>query len=97
MTPLVRNLSLLFTLPGSVALIGGALYSRYRTRWSHNLLIAAGAGLMATGGSLARFVGRAELLYIFLLIGIAIMFVGFLRSLMVARAPKPAVAPTVAQ
>ena len=84
----VRNLSLLFTLPGAVALIVGALYSWYRTRWSYNLLIAAGAGLMSLGGTLTRL-GQAELLYIFLLVGIAIMFVGFLRSLEVSRAPRP--------
>ncbi len=92
----VRNLSLLFTIPGSAALIGGALYSWYRTRWSYNLLIAAGAGLMATGGTLTRF-GQAELLYIFLLVGIAIMFVGFLRSLEVSHAPEPATVPSPAQ
>jgi hypothetical protein len=92
----VRNLSLLFTIPGSAALIGGALYSWYRTRGSYNLLIAAGAGLMATGGTLTRF-GQAELLYIFLLAGIAILFVGFLRSLEVARAPKSQAAPASAQ
>ncbi len=89
----VRNLSLLFTLPGAVALIVGALYSWYRTRWSYNLLIAAGAGLMSLGGTLTRL-GQAELLYIFLLVGIAIMFVGFLRSLEVSRAPRPEPAAT---
>ena len=89
----VRNLSLLFTLPGAVALILGALYSWYRTRWSYNLLIAAGAGLMSLGGTLTRL-GQAELLYIFLLVGIAIMFVGFLRSLEVSRAPRPEPAAT---
>ncbi|MFQ5908185.1 MAG: hypothetical protein ACE5JE_05085 [Thermoplasmata archaeon] len=92
----VRNLSLLFTIPGSAALIGGALYSWYRTRGSYNLLIAAGAGLMATGGTLTRL-GQAELLYIFLLGGIAILFVGFLRSLEVSRAPTQQATPASAQ
>ena len=89
----VRNLSLLFTLPGAAALIVGALYSWYRTRWAYNLLIAAGAGLMSLGGTLTRL-GQAELLYIFLLVGIAIMFVGFLRSLEVSRATRPEAVPT---
>ena len=88
----VRNLSLLFTLPGAAALIVGALYSWYRTRWAYNLLIAAGAGLMSLGGTLTRL-GQAELLYIFLLVGISIMFVGFLRSLEVSRAPRPEAVP----
>ncbi len=88
----VRNLSLLFTLPGAAALILGALVSWYRTRWSYNLLIAAGAGLMSLGGTLTRL-GQAELLYIFLVVGIAIMFVGFLRSLEVSRAPRPEAVP----
>lgn len=92
----VRNLSLLFTIPGSAALIGGALYSWYRTRGGYNLLIAAGAALMALGGTLTRF-GQAELLYIFLLAGIAIMFLGFLRSLEVTPAVKPQATPASAQ
>ncbi|MFQ5553537.1 MAG: hypothetical protein ACE5I4_09485 [Thermoplasmata archaeon] len=92
---LVRNLSPLFTIPGAAALIGGALYSWYRTRWSYNLLIAAGAAIMTAGGTLAAL-RTAEFLYVFLLVGISIMFVGFLRSLEVARAPRPEPAPTTA-
>ncbi|MDX1534956.1 MAG: hypothetical protein R3291_04995 [Thermoplasmata archaeon] len=92
----VRNLSLLFTIPGAAALIGGALYSWYRTRWSYNLLIAGGAAIMSLGGTLTRL-GQAELLYIFLLVGIALMFVGFLRSLEVSRAPTPEPAPSSAE
>ncbi|MEE9267778.1 MAG: hypothetical protein V3U70_00020 [Thermoplasmata archaeon] len=92
----VRNLSLLFTIPGAAALIVGALYSWYRTRWSYNLFIAGGAAIMSLGGTLTRL-GQAELLYIFLLVGIAIMFVGFLRSLEVSRAPEPAAVPSPAQ
>ncbi|MFQ5919423.1 MAG: hypothetical protein ACE5I4_05185 [Thermoplasmata archaeon] len=96
LTGIARRLSFFFNIPGAAALIGGAVYSWYRTRWSYNLLIAAGAGLMATGGTLTTL-GQAELLYIFLLIGIAIMFVGFLRSLEVSRAPRPEPVPSSAQ
>jgi hypothetical protein len=88
----VRALSFLFTIPGAAALIGGAAYSWYKTRSSYNLLIAAGAIILSTGGALAR-IGRADLLYIFLLVGIAVMFVGFLRSLEVSRAPAPEAKP----
>lgn len=76
----VRSLSQLFTYPGSIALIGGALYSWRKTRWSYNLLIGVGAVLMAMGGVLTRYFSP-EFLYIFLLVGIAVMFGGFLRSL----------------
>lgn len=92
----VRNLSLLFTIPGSVALIGGALYSWWRTRGGYNLLIAGGAALMASGGTLTRQ-GLSELLYIFLLLGIAILFVGFLRSLEVSTATRAVAVPSGAE
>jgi hypothetical protein len=92
----VRNVSLLFTIPGAAALIVGALYSWYRTRWAYNLLIAAGAGIMSLGGTLTRL-GQAELLYIFLLVGITIMFVGFLRSLEVSRDARAEPTPSSAQ
>lgn len=88
----VRGLSFLFTIPGAAALIGGALWSWHKTRWSYNLLIAVGAILLSTGGSLAR-AGRADLLYIFLLVGIAVMFVGFLRSLEVGAESRQEAAP----
>lgn len=75
----VRIFSPLLTIPGSIALIGGALYSWYVTKESFNLLIALGAIVIAGGGSLARF-EISELLYITALIGICIMFVGFIKS-----------------
>ncbi|MFQ5837744.1 MAG: hypothetical protein ACE5HJ_03070 [Thermoplasmata archaeon] len=92
----VRGLSFLFTIPGAAALIGGAGYSWYKTRWSYNLLIAAGTILLSLGGTLTRL-GRADLLYIFLLVGIAVMFVGFLRSLEVSRVPEPEAVPSAAE
>ncbi len=91
----VRALSQLLTYPGAVALIGGAVYSWRKTRGSYNLLIAVGATLMTIGGILTRYV-TPEFLYIFLLAGIAVMFVGFLRSLEVAPASKPEAAPSPA-
>ena len=75
----VRLWSPVFTIPGSIALIGVALYSYYRTRLVFNLWIAAGAVVAAAGGSLERF-GVAWALYAGELLGIALLFWGFLRS-----------------
>ncbi len=93
MPTFIRNLSFLFTIPGAAALIGGAAYSWYKTRWSYNLLIAAGAVLMSLGGSLARL-ERPDPLFILLLAGIAVMFGGFLRSLEVSGVPSTRAVPT---
>jgi len=85
----VRIWSPLFTIPGSLALIGIALLSYWRTRLSFNLPIAAGAIVAAGSGSLATF-GITWLLYLGELVGIALMFWGFLASREPARAPGPA-------
>jgi hypothetical protein len=84
----VRLFSPLHTIPGTLALVGGALYSAYRFwgrrerlgyRVSASLLIAAGALVIAAAGSLARF-GLTILLYPAEMVGIAVMFVGFLQA-----------------
>lgn len=75
----VRIISPFLTIPGSIALIGGALYSWYITRRSYNLLIAIGALLVAGGGGLSRF-GIEWALYILELLGIAVMYIGFIKS-----------------
>jgi hypothetical protein len=84
----VRLWSLLFTIPGSAALIGIALYSYYRTRLSFNLWIGAGFIVAASGGSLERF-NVTWALYLGQLFGIALLFWGFLKSQELSRAPKP--------
>jgi len=89
----VRTFSYLFTIPGSVALIGVAAYSYWRSRLVFNLWIGIGALITAVGGSLARY-NIPWALYIGVLVGIAVMFEGFLRSQDVARAPRPAPAQT---
>ena len=76
------------SVPGSLALIGIALYSFWRTRLVFNLWIAAGAIAAAASGSLATL-GVTWALYLGELIGIALMFWGFLSS----REPAPARAP----
>nr|AKQ03118.1 hypothetical protein [uncultured euryarchaeote Rifle_16ft_4_minimus_37884] len=84
----VRIWSPLFTVPGSVALIGIAAYSYWRTRLAFNAWIAAGALIVAVGGTLARF-DVGWFLYAAELIGIAVMFRGFLVSQDLAKSSHP--------
>lgn len=84
----VRIFSPLFTVPGSLALIGIAAYSFWRTRLVFNLWIGIGAAIVAAGGSLARF-DLPWALYIGELAGIAVMFWGFLASRDLAKAKAP--------
>lgn len=85
----VRVWSPLFTVPGSLALIGIALYSFWRTRLTFNLWIAAGAIVAAGSGSLATF-GVTWALYLGEFAGIALMFWGFLASREPAGSRQPA-------
>ncbi len=89
----VRIFSPLFTIPGSIALIGVAAYSYWRSRLSFNLWIGIGALIVAAGGSLARF-NVSWALYIGELVGIAVMFEGFLRSQDLAKVVRPVPAQT---
>ncbi|CAG0971892.1 MAG: hypothetical protein OIN86_08930 [Candidatus Methanoperedens sp.] len=75
----VRIISPFLTIPGSIALIGGALYSWYMTRRDYNLFIAIGALLVASGGGLSRF-GMEWALYMLELLGVAVMYIGFIKS-----------------
>jgi hypothetical protein len=81
----VRLFSPLLTIPGSVALIGGALYSWWRVRATYNLFIAGGALIMFAGGAGIRF-GVPVVLPLSLLVGIIVMYVGFIKS---AEVPRP--------
>lgn len=84
----VRLWSPLFTIPGSIALIGIAAYSYWKTRLSFNAWIALGALVVAGGGSLARFNLDTWVLYLGEFVGIALMFWGFLKSQDLAKAPR---------
>lgn len=97
MPPEVRLWSPLFTVPGSIALIGIAAWSYWRTRLAFNAWIAAGAAVVAAGGSLARF-NVPWALYAAELVGVALMFWGFLlsRDLVKAPAPTPSAAAAAA-
>src|SRR5213593_2410306 len=89
----VRIFSPLFTVPGSIALIGVAAYSYWKSRLTFNLWIGIGALIVAAGGSLARF-NVSWALYVGELVGIAVMFAGFLRSQDLAKVTRPAPAQT---
>ncbi len=85
----VRLMTPFFNTFGTVALVGGAIYSIWvfwrRRLMPHrvvsNILIAVGAILPAFGGTLERFgVSPAIARPSFELVGIIIIFIGFLRS-----------------
>jgi len=86
-TPGVRTLTPFFNVYGTLALVGGAIASAVMFlrkkvlghRVVGNVLIAVGALMPAVGGSMSRL-GVRGLLYVFELVGIALMFVGFLRA-----------------
>ena len=91
----VRSYSFLFNIYGTVALVGGALYSAYifwrkrilPQRVLGNVLIAFGGLSPALGGTLAR-IGATEFLYASELIGVVVIYIGF--RLATAQIPAPA-------
>ena len=86
-TPGVRLLTPFFNLYGTVALIGGALWSAFLFwrkrillhRTVGNILIALGALSPALGGTFSRL-GLANMLYLGELLGAILMFAGFIRA-----------------
>ena len=84
----VRLMTPFFNTFGTIALVGGAIYSAliyWRRRimpyqMISNILIALGAILPAFGGTLMRFGGSLSVFYLLELFGIMIIFTGFLRS-----------------
>ena len=84
----VRLMSRLFSSIGAVALVGGALYSAWVYWRRHvmphrvlsNILIAVGAILPGVGGRLMRVEESLTIFYILELLGIIIIFIGFLRN-----------------
>ncbi len=91
----VRSYSFLFNIYGTVALVGGALYSAYifwrkrimPQRVLGNVLIALGGLAPALGGTLAR-IGATEFLYASELIGVVVIYFGF--RLATTQQPVPA-------
>lgn len=76
----VRVFSPLLTIPGGIAIIGGAIYSFWldKTR-KYNLLIALGGIFPFFGGLKARF-GDPTFFYLLETVGIVLLFSGFLLS-----------------
>jgi hypothetical protein len=84
----VRIFSPLFTVPGGLAIIGGALYSFWldKTR-KYNLLIVLGGLFPFLGGLKTRF-GDPTFFYLLETVGTVLLFVGFLLSWEYVRSRK---------
>jgi len=84
----VRLMTPFFNSFGTVALVGGALYSAWifwrkkilPHRVASNVLIAVGAMLPALGGTIMRFWDSLAAFYVLELVGVVVIYVGFLRS-----------------
>ena len=83
-----HRLPQLISIPAYLVLVGGAAWSAWRMRgrpelrdrfWG-TLLIVIGATITAVAGSTFAALGNASAFSISLLIGVAVMFVGFLRA-----------------
>jgi len=93
----VRILTPFFNIYGTIALVGGAIYSAavywrrriFPNRVVGNVLIAVGALAPALGGTLSRF-GLTEYLYLSEFVGAVLMFIGFLRATTPIEERKPA-------
>jgi hypothetical protein len=80
-------LTILLNIYGTLTLVGGAIYSAYIfwrkkvlfNRMIGNILIAAGALMPAMGGSFLKM-GLPDFLYLSELLGVILMYVGFLQS-----------------
>ncbi len=90
-----HRLPQLISIPSYLVLVGGALWSAWRMRgwpelkdrFAGTLAIAIGATLIAGFGSAFAALGQLPLFSVSLLVGIAVMFWGFLRA---SRASAPA-------
>ena len=96
---LIIFLTILLNSYGTLALVGGALYSAYIFWRKHilvnrmigNILIAVGAFAPALGGSFIRM-GFPDWLYLAELIGAVLMYIGF-RQATIAQKADVAIAP----
>jgi len=87
-------LTILLNIYGTLALVGGAIYSGYLFwrkrvllhRVAGNVLIAIGAFMPAMAGSFIKL-GVTDLLYVSEFTGVVLMYAGFILSTSVQRAP----------
>lgn len=98
----IITLTILMNIYGTIALVGGAIYSAYLfwrkqvllPRVLGNILIAAGALLPAMAGTFVK-AGLVDGLYISELLGAVLMFMGFLSATAnQAKQPKLVTQPT---
>jgi hypothetical protein len=83
----ITILTILLNIYGTLALVGGAIYSAYLffrkrvliNRVIGNILIAAGALFPAMAGSFVG-AGIVDMLYLSELIGVVLMYIGFLQA-----------------
>ncbi|MEE8121690.1 MAG: hypothetical protein V3T55_09185, partial [Anaerolineales bacterium] len=99
----IRTLTPIFNLYGTVALVGGAVYSAYifwrkrilLHRTLGNLLIAVGALAPAFGGAFSRF-GIPGALYYGEFFGAIMLFAGFIRATTPMKNTESELVPTPA-
>jgi hypothetical protein len=102
-TPGIRTLTPIFNLYGTIALVGGAVYSAFifwrkrimLHRTIGNIMIAVGALAPAFGGAFSRF-GVPGALYIGELFGAVLMFTGFIRATTPMKNEQPDAVPAPA-
>jgi hypothetical protein len=100
---LITALTIILNIYGTITLVGGALYSAYLfwrkqvllNRVIGNVLIAAGALMPAMAGSFVG-AGLVDMLYISELVGVVLMYVGFLQATVTRPVGKEAPAVTTA-
>ena len=98
---LIILLTILLNIYGTLALVGGAIYSAFlfwrkkvlANRMFGNILIAAGALSPAMGGSLLK-AGLADMLYVSEFIGAVLMYIGFMLATNAATSGDSAFAPS---
>ncbi len=92
-------LTIILNIYGTIALVGGALYSAFlfwrkrvlANRMYGNLLIAAGALMPALGGTFTK-AGLPDWLYVSELLGAILMYFGYLMAISVQDASAPTTA-----
>jgi hypothetical protein len=96
---LTVTLTILLNIYGTLALVGGAIYSAFlfwrkkvlANRMFGNILIAAGALSPAMGGTFLK-AGITDMLYVSELVGAILMFIGFMLSTSPNAMPETAAA-----
>jgi hypothetical protein len=94
----VRTLSRYYSFIGFFVVVGGALWSAWRLARERsenlqrlaagNILIAAGTFVVAVGSGFARY-GGGSVFAVGLLVGVCLMFAGFIRTRPRAQPPSP--------